>query len=280
MLGLFTLSVVSHQDGPQVQTLINHLASAPAGLFDKIIVTLNVPEQPPQWSNACLHVIYNLEPRGFGANHNHAFSLCNSRYFCVVNPDIELINLQDISQDDISSGFRFRSSQSVKAIFAALEQVLGRARLPDVGVAYPVQCCSDGSRLDFDRPLVTPFALLARKLKWVGNVIKKTTSHAENVKPTVDWINGAFMAFKSDIFGVVGGFDERYFMYCEDIDICLRLQLAGYVMVEADIAVVHNPQRRTLRNVKHLLWHVSSLLRLWRSKTYWKYVNRKVKDNN
>ena len=278
MSGLFTLSVVSHQDGPQVQTLINHLASAPAGFFDQIILTLNVPEQPPQWSNGCLHVIHNLKPRGFGANHNHAFSLCNSRYFCVLNPDIELINLQDINKCNIASGFR--STQSVKAVFDALVQVLEALDLPDVGVAYPVQCRSDGSRLDFDRPLVTPFALLARKLARIDNVVKKTTGHAKNVKPTVDWINGAFMAFKSDVFGAVGGFDERYFMYCEDIDICLRLQLAGYAMVEADVAVVHNAQRRTLRNVRHLIWHVSSLLRLWLSGTYWKYINRKIKNNN
>jgi N-acetylglucosaminyl-diphospho-decaprenol L-rhamnosyltransferase len=90
----------------------------------------------------------------------------------------------------------------------------------------------------------------------------------------VDWISGAFMMFKSSAFRKLGGFDERYFMYCEDVDICLRLQLAGYKLVRADATVTHHTQRRTLKNLQHLVWHVRSLLRLWNSAPYKQYKQR------
>ncbi len=76
------------------------------------------------------------------------------------------------------------------------------------------------------------------------------------------------MAFKSTVFRELGGFDERYFMYCEDVDICLRMQLAGYSLARADATVIHHTQRQTLKNLKHLAWHIRSLLRLWNSAAY------------
>lgn len=43
----------------------------------------------------------------------------------------------------------------------------------------------------------------------------------------VDWAAGSFLAIKAENFGKVGGFNTRYFMYCEDIDLCLRLKGNG-----------------------------------------------------
>ncbi len=55
-------------------------------------------------------------------------------------------------------------------------------------------------------------------------------------------------------------------MYCEDVDLCLRLQLAGWRLAGADTALVqHQAQRASRRGWQPLLWHVTSLLRLWRS---------------
>ncbi|WP_328435503.1 glycosyltransferase family 2 protein [Nocardia puris] len=43
----------------------------------------------------------------------------------------------------------------------------------------------------------------------------------------VDWNMGAFMLFRRESFDAVGGFDERFFMFCEEIDLCMRLSLTG-----------------------------------------------------
>ncbi len=43
----------------------------------------------------------------------------------------------------------------------------------------------------------------------------------------MEWVAGSFIAFKSSSYRKVQGFDENYFMYCEDIDICYRAKSQG-----------------------------------------------------
>ena len=91
------------------------------------------------------------------------------------------------------------------------------------------------------------------------------------------WVNGAFMLFRASVYRGLGGFDERYFMYCEDVDICLRLQLAGFALSRSSVKVTHAAQRSSRVNIRHLAWHVVSLLRLWTSKPYRDFVRIKQK---
>ena len=263
MPGLFTVSVDSHGHAEQVQTLLAQLAKAPAGIIDKVVVTLNVPEEHSGWESDQVQLVQNRRPKGFGANHNHAFSLCTSPYFCVVNPDIELracprtkASGQVLADEELGHG--------VRHIFDALARALSAPGMPRVALAYPGQCLPDGVPLDFARPLVTPLALFKRKFSGFTN---SAQGHA-----VADWVSGAFMAFQTDVFAGVKGFDERYYMYCEDVDICLRLRLAGYTMAMAEVSVVHHTQRRTLKSAQHLIWHVRSLLRLWCSSAYYSYI--------
>ncbi len=79
-----------------------------------------------------------------------------------------------------------------------------------------------------------------------------------------DWLAGMFLLLRREAFAAVGGFDERFHMYCEDADLCLRLQLAGWrVRLVEDVAVVHAAQRASRRSWQHLRWHLTSLLRHW-----------------
>jgi N-acetylglucosaminyl-diphospho-decaprenol L-rhamnosyltransferase len=66
----------------------------------------------------------------------------------------------------------------------------------------------------------------------------------------------------------VEGFDEGYFMYCEDVDLCLRLRLQGLTLSKAPARVIHAGQRNSHRRLRHLMWHLRSLLRLWTSVAY------------
>ena len=52
------------------------------------------------------------------------------------------------------------------------------------------------------------------------------------------------MLWRTSSFRALGGFDERYFLYCEDVDICLRLQLSGqhFTIVE-EARVIHDARR-------------------------------------
>jgi hypothetical protein len=78
----------------------------------------------------------------------------------------------------------------------------------------------------------------------------------------VDWVGGMFMVFPREAYSTVGGFDERFFMYMEDVDICRRLHDSGReVWFDPRCEVTHDAQRRNRRDMRHLRWHVASLAR-------------------
>ena len=82
-----------------------------------------------------------------------------------------------------------------------------------------------------------------------------------------DWVAGMFMLFPADAYRLVNGFDERYFMYLEDVDICRRLNKNGLRVLYSDaVEIVHDGQFASRKNLRHFFWHVSSLLRFLRTK--------------
>jgi N-acetylglucosaminyl-diphospho-decaprenol L-rhamnosyltransferase len=258
-MGSITVSIVSHGHGVLVGRLIKQLMAIHNHKIDKVVVTLNIAdagcadlEHDVKDLPINVLVIHNTTPRGFGANHNHAFSLATGEYFCVLNPDIEL---------------HAGCDNPFKGLLIALS-------VPGVGLTYPMQITRGGKLLDFERSLPTLGEIAHRHGPGAHSVHNSSHFNAVTMVATperVDWACGAFLMLKSSVFTELGGFDERYYMYCEDVDICLRAQLAGYSLARAQSVVVHHTQRRSLKSVRHLSWHVFSLLRLWRSQAYLEY---------
>ena len=101
-----------------------------------------------------------------------------------------------------------------------------------------------------------------RNLEW---------SHASE-PVEVDWVSGACLMVRRAAFDVVGGMDERFFLYWEDADLCQRLRSAGYRTVYVPtVAAVHEGSRasrhavtRSLvafhRSAFHYYWKHSGLL--------------------
>jgi N-acetylglucosaminyl-diphospho-decaprenol L-rhamnosyltransferase len=88
-----------------------------------------------------------------------------------------------------------------------------------------------------------------------------------------DWVSGACFLVRRDAFEAVGGFDESYFMYAEDVDLCWRLGRAGWSVAYAPTAeVTHLQGRSTDRHpYRMILEHHRSLLRFAsRSSTGWR----------
>lgn len=232
------VSVVSHGHGAHIQRLLECLASAPRARPSRVVLTLNIPEADPVapaagWPFA-LEMRRNARPLGFGSNHNRALAQAREAFVCVINPDVCWPAGED-----------------------PLDGLVSRAAGAGLALAYPCQVGEDGGLQDFERELPSVWNLLRRKL--VGRVERR-----------VEWVNAACLVMRQDSWLRLGGFDEGFFMYCEDVDLCLRLRVQGGELRRADVCVVHAGQRASRRNLRHGAWHVASLLRLWSRPAYWK----------
>jgi N-acetylglucosaminyl-diphospho-decaprenol L-rhamnosyltransferase len=73
---------------------------------------------------------------------------------------------------------------------------------------------------------------------WVDELVRESAAYAEPGSP--DWVSGACMLVRRSALEDLGGFDDGFFMYCEDIDLCRRLREAGHdLLFEPAAAVVH-----------------------------------------
>ncbi len=236
----FTLSVVSHGQGPLLEHLLSDLAALAPPLLARVIVTRNLCEPCPRVpANLAvpLQLIDNPRPKGFGANHNAAFAHSDTDWFVVANPDIRL------------------PADPFPALL--------RAGAPGVGLVAPTVLEPDGRTADSARPLPSPAALLRR---YLGG--RRT---ARPSGPPA-WYAGMFLALRREAYTAVRGFDERYHLYCEDVDLCARLRLSGWQLRQAgDARVVHAAQRASRRSLRYLGWHLQSLARLWRSDAWRRY---------
>jgi N-acetylglucosaminyl-diphospho-decaprenol L-rhamnosyltransferase len=88
-----------------------------------------------------------------------------------------------------------------------------------------------------------------------------------------DWVGGMFMFFPSAVYKQVNGFDERYFLYYEDVDLCARLTNLGFKVVFCPASkVIHLAQRTSHKSIKYLRWHLSSMLRFFMTPAYWRLL--------
>jgi GT2 family glycosyltransferase len=230
---LVTISIVSHGHGPLVKQTLSDLAQLSVPI--EVLLTLNIPESPSSQiceSRIPVRRIDNRTPRGFGANHNSAFAQSAGTYFCVINPDVR------IKRDPFP------------VLLDCLED-------PSIGVVAPCVTAVDGALEDSARNFPTLFRLFAKALgaQQVAKLPLKGVGFP-------DWIAGMFMLFPRHAFERVGGFDEAYFLYYEDVDICARLHRAGYrVAYCADAAIIHDARRQSRRELRYMRLHLRSMLR-------------------
>lgn len=208
----------------------------PCRSIAQIILTINIDEPAPSVTvDQRVYVIKNHKPQGFGANHNAAFQLCNQPYFCPLNPDIKIYG----------------------DIFYELVKVL--QNLPSSAVIAPLVLSPKGKIENSIRHFPTLRCLFKK-------AIGKDDSHYL-VTPGdpiffPEWIAGMFMLFRSENFKRLGGFDEQFFLYYEDVDICARVwQSAMKVAACPSFTVVHDARRDSHRKFNYFLWHLTSLVR-------------------
>lgn len=103
-----------------------------------------------------------------------------------------------------------------------------------------------------------PSARLTRR-----NVLLPGTQQERQSAASVDWVSGSCVLVRRDAFNEIGGFDERYFLYWEDADLCRRLRKAGWsIRYRPDAQVLHVGARssRTVKPLAIRAFHRSAYL--------------------
>jgi N-acetylglucosaminyl-diphospho-decaprenol L-rhamnosyltransferase len=240
-----TLSIVSHGHGELLRALLSDLDRIASTRVASVILTLNVPEQrvdPTDYPKLQIGTIDNQVPKGFGANHNAAFRRCTTEWFAVLNPDLRL---------------------PVDPFAPLLSSIAAHA---SAALIAPSIIDREGRIEDSVRTNLSPVSVFRRRLS-----ARRRADDAEPNQSAFHWYAGMFMLFRSSVFRTIGGFDERLFLYCEDYDICARLHLAGYrLLLDRNTRVVHHARRDSHTSLRHLAWHVASLLKIWASAPFWR----------
>lgn len=243
------ISVVSHSHCDMIKEL-NCLG--PLSHYFKVIVKSNKPSDDFSLlcENSNFHWLDERYLNGFGYNNNLVFNYCREElgmtgndYFVVLNPDVR------VSASALQSLIESMSKYDLKLSTINLYRDESFLEYDNSIRAFPSLGDFLASFLGFGNSTIID------KRKCIG--ITK-----------VDWAAGSFLAFKSSHYEKLSGFDENYFMYCEDIDICYRSKkLNVSVNYHSDIAAVHFAKHAN-RNFfsKHFYWHVRSVFRFLLSK--------------
>lgn len=189
-----------------------------------------------------IKLILNEVNFGFGCGHNVIINDVLSDYHIICNPDI-LINPDTIP---------------------LLVQYMDEH--PDIGILCPKLTNPDGSLQANNHRYPTVLDLALRRLApaWLKTRLKKRMDAYLMLDVgyghmcDVPFVSGAFMFCRTAVLKQVGGFDERYFLYFEDVDLCRKVQAAGYRTVYfPDAQVVHQWERAAYKS-----WHMSWVMLL------------------
>ncbi len=227
---MICISVVSHGHGAMVESLIARLLEFQE--VSQIVLTRNIPEAGFDYADPRLTWLDNATPKGFGTNHNAALVHCNAPFFCVLNPDIAL----------------------PENPFPALWRCLSDS---DAAMVAPRILAPDGSVEDSARQFPT-LASLARKAVLGDRGLHRRADSAP------DWIAGMFMLWRREAFVALGGFDEGFFLYYEDVDICARARQSGLrIALCRQATAIHDARRESHRSWRFMRWHLTSMARFF-----------------
>ncbi len=184
--------------------------------------------------------------RGFGYAHNRVLPLLDSDYHVIVNPDITF------QTDVLSSLAAYLDAHS------------------DAVIATPLIENTDGTPQAVPRVLPKRRYMLAGKLERFGQPFRRWRDEYTRrtecfTRPTpISFCTGCFMMLRTNVFCALGGFDDRFFMYCEDADLSRRAAAYGRLMLVPDVRVTHEWERASGKGGAFLKIHLQSMHRYFK----------------
>lgn len=189
-----------------------------------------------------IRLIRNKQPYGFARNNNIGAREAKGRYILILNPDTVL---------------------SRGAIDNLLEYAVAH---PETGIVAPRLLNVDGSLQYSVRHFPSLYTLVSRMLtrgndladnKKVASYLMKDLPHDRPMH--IDWCMGACFLISKQLYDELDGFDEKFFLYVEDMDICYRCWQKNRPVVYLPTSVItHTHQRSSMNLNKKTYTHARS----------------------
>lgn len=205
---------------------------------------------------------FNGNNVGFSKAHNQGIrffkDLC--KYFLVLNPDV------------------YFNGTTLSTLYSYLEIH------SDTGLIAPKVLYPNGDIQTSRRLIPSPIDLFIRRLPFVKSLFSKRTELNEysncdsNAIIEVPFLLGCFMLFRTSAIDKIGMFDERYFVYLEDVDICRRIGTKYKVVYHGQTKIYHLYQRASSNSFYMLLLHTVSMVKYF-NKWGWLYDEERKKIN-
>ena len=226
-----------------IQTFLSTLESICAQIDPgKIVVLCNSENESYRAGMRKLisrfHGVFLLfsENKGFGAGHNKIVSGIESQFYLCANPDIALL------------------PGSLKKIFETAEKI------QEFGAIGP-KILNQGKLSHLCRPYLNLWNWLARQVLQFGKLRQLLPEYQFNyqVSGPNQFVSGCCFLVRRETFLGVGGFDESFFLYCEDADLMLRLGRVSPNWYCAEAEVEHEWQRAWRGSTHSKLRHLRAL---------------------
>jgi GT2 family glycosyltransferase len=236
--------VVTHGPDPDLPRCLAALAPQ----VEELVVVANLPLEVELPSNGRL--LENERPVGFGANVNRGVGATSGELVVIANPDTEP------APDTVETLRAFAASR------------------PRCGIAGPQLRYPDGRRQPSRRRFPTVVGTLVRRtpLRYGFRPFERQRDHylldERPTKPSqADWMLAAFWLARREMLNELGGFDERFRLYGEDIELCYRAAKAGWERWYVPEAVVTHRYAAVIDRkllTRRTLWHWRGMARFVR----------------
>ena len=216
---------------------------------EKLWVIDNYPMQENAWIKDYLPCIEYIENENTGYGHSHNIAMrksveIGSTYHVILNPDIEF-------KSNVLSSLALYLDKNKEANW-----VMPKILYPNGEIQY---LC---------KKLPTPFNLFMRRFLPAWDWVKKMDEEFElrstgyNKEMNVPFLSGCFMFLRVDTIGKHNlYFDERFFMYCEDLDLSRRFHQIGKTMFNPSVSIIHNHEKGSYKSKKLMICHIKSTIK-------------------
>ena len=232
-----SIIIVNYNVKEFLQNLLHSIEKASSNIVKEIIVIDNASDDGSveviKEKFPSVNLLENKINVGFGKANNQGLAIAKGKYILFINPDCI------VSEDTLDKMISFFESH------------------PDCGLAGCKILNSDGTlQLACRRSFPGPWTSFT-KVTGLSNIFPNSKIFArynltyldENKTYEVDAVSGSFMMIRKEVYEKTGGFDELFFMYGEDLDLCYRVQKNDYkVFYVHDTQIIHYKGESTKRS--------------------------------